>query len=227
MKRPTFLLLVLALLLASSPAPAKKKEKHVLPDFVLKAQTVVVVIQPDAAEPLIDPQANRKAQEEVEKALMRWGRFRLAIDTSTADLVITVRKGTGKVANPTISGGPIDTRPGTMETTDNQIRIGASKGRPPDASQNNDPIAQDNRTHTGAELGATDDSFQVFQGQLQYPLDAPPVWILTAKNALRPPDVTAVQEFRKAIEEAELAAKKKQPQQPGSPQAQPPAQKNP
>src|SRR6516162_4262720 len=86
---------------------AKKKEKQVLPDAVLRAQTVFVVIQPDAKEPLTEPNANLKAQKAVEEALMKWGKFRLALDT-TADIVISVQKGTGKVMSPTISGGPVD-----------------------------------------------------------------------------------------------------------------------
>src|SRR5271165_4331638 len=118
------LLLASVFILISASAPAKKKEKTVLPEVVLRAQTVLVVIQPDAGEPISDPAANRKAQEQVEKALMTWGRFRLAVDASTADLVIAVKKGSGKVANPTISGGPVDNRPVILETTDNQIRIG-------------------------------------------------------------------------------------------------------
>src|SRR6266436_2610761 len=116
-------------------ASAKKKEKVLLPDYVLKAQTVVVLILPDTGEQMNDPFANRKAQEEVEKAIMKWGRFRLAQEAFTADLVIGVRKGTGKIANPTISGGPVDTRPGTSETTDSQIRVGVQHGRPPDGTQ--------------------------------------------------------------------------------------------
>jgi hypothetical protein len=63
-------LLASVFLLATNPALAKEKEKPVLPDFVLKAQTVLVLIQPDAGEPLTDPLANRKAQQEVEKAMM-------------------------------------------------------------------------------------------------------------------------------------------------------------
>jgi hypothetical protein len=85
-------------------ASAKNNEKVLLPDYVLKAQTVVVLILPDTGEPMNDPFANRMAQEEVEKAIMKWGRFRLMQEAFTADLVIGVRKGTGKIANPTISG---------------------------------------------------------------------------------------------------------------------------
>jgi len=89
----TGITMALALALAAGMGSAKKKEKVLLPDFVLKAQTVVVLILPDAGEPMNDPFANRKAQEEVEKALMKWGRYRLTQDASTADLVIGVKKG--------------------------------------------------------------------------------------------------------------------------------------
>ena len=126
-------LVVTALIgMSAGIAIAKKKEKAYLPDYVLKAQSVLVVIMPDTGEPLDDSSANRKAQEEVEKALMKWGRYRLALDANTADLVIGVRKGTAKLANPTVSGGPVDSRPASVETTDNQVRILAQQGRPTD-----------------------------------------------------------------------------------------------
>ena len=131
---------------------------------------------------------------------MKWGRYRLALDKYTADLVIGVRKGTGKAANPTIKGGPADTRPGTIETTDNQIRIGAQQGRPPDLTRQGTPPEP---THAGMEAGAEDDTFVMFQGGgLQYPLDNAPVWRCIAKNGLKSPRVEAVEEFRKAVEES-------------------------
>jgi hypothetical protein len=102
-------------LLVGAVAVGKKKERVTLPASVLKAQTVLVVILPESGEPVGDLTANQKAQEEVEKALMKWGRFRLAVDVETADLVIGVRKGTGKAAAPTVSGGPADNRPVTVE----------------------------------------------------------------------------------------------------------------
>src|SRR5258708_39502732 len=102
---------------AVAVASAKKKEKTHLPAYVLKAQTVLVVILPDSGEPIDDITENRKAQEEVEKAFLKWGRYRLALDTVQADLVGGVRKGTGKVANATLRGGPGDSRPGKTEST--------------------------------------------------------------------------------------------------------------
>jgi hypothetical protein len=212
-------LAVFAVAMTAGVASAKKKEKAVLPDFVLKAETVLVVILPDAGEPMTDPFANRKAQEEVEKALMKWGRYRLAIDANTADLVIGVRKGTGRAANPTINGGPVDSRPGTIETTDNQIRVGVQQGRAPSTTQTGDASGTggpSDRAQPGMELGAEDDTFKVFQGKVQYPVDTAPAWMFVAKDGLKAPGVAAVEQFRKAVEEAEkAAAQKKQQQQQG------------
>jgi hypothetical protein len=189
---------------------AKKKEKVYLPAYVLKAQTVLVVILPNSGEPMEDITANRKAQEEVEKAFMKWGRYRLALDADQADLVVGVRKGTGKVVNPTISGGPVDSRPGTIETTDNQIRIGVQQGHPPDVSDPTGSTGPNDRVHPGVAAGSAEDTFRVFQGGVQYPLDYAPVWQLTAKDGLKPPGVAAVEQFRKAVEESEKAAQAKQ-----------------
>lgn len=207
---------IIALAIAAAAAvSARKKEKVYLPDYVLKAQTVLVVILPDAGEPIDDPTANRKAQEEVEKAFMKWGRFRLALDATQADLVVGVRKGTGKIANPTISGGPVDSRPGTIETTDSQIRIGVQRGHPTDVTQSGSPAGSNgpnDRPHTGVQVGAAEDAFQVYKGGVQYPVDYAPVWKYIAKDALKPPSVVAVEQFRKTVEESEKAAQLKQQQ---------------
>ena len=204
--------MAVVLALAAGMATAKKKEKVLLPDFVLKAETVVVLILPDTGEPMNDPFANRKAQEEVEKALMKWGRFRLSQDASTADLVIGVRKGSDKIANPTINGGPVDSRPGTIETTDNQIRIGVKQGTPPNGPESGDASSPEGRASPGMEVGSSDDMFEVFRADIYNGHDAP-VWRYVAKDGLKPPSVTAVEQFRKAIEEAERAAAQKQKQQ--------------
>jgi hypothetical protein len=193
-----------------SVVSARKKEKVVLPMYVLKAQTVLVVILPNSGEPMDDITANRKAQEDVEKAFMKWGRYRLALDADQAELVVAVRKGTGKIAGPTINAGRVDSRPGTIETTDNQIRIGVQQGHPPDVSDPAGSAGPNDRVHPGVAVGQPEDTFQVFQSGLQYPLDNPPVWKLIAKDGLKPPEVAAVQQFRKAVEESEKAAQQKQ-----------------
>jgi hypothetical protein len=190
------------------PASAKDKKKPTLPEYVLKATTVLVVVNPDPGEPLDEPMANRTARENVEKALMEWGRFRLIMDGAESDLVIAVRTGSGKMMRPTVSGGPIDNRPGVGQTTDSTIRIGGQQGTPPPMT---DPSVGQNRPRMGNEIGPSEDMFEVHQGGVTYPLDSPPVWRYVAKDCLRAPKVSAVEEFRKAIADAEKPQPPKKP----------------
>jgi hypothetical protein len=202
-------LILLAALLAN-PANAKDKNKSSLPEYVLRATTVLVVVSPDAGEPLDQPMANANARENVEKALMQWGRLRPVLDGQESDLVIAVRTGTGKMVRPTVKGGPIDNRPGAIQPVDGGIRIGGQQGRPPSAS---DPGtgSQNTGPHISNEVGASEDTFEVYRGGVQDPLDSPAVWRYIATDCLRPPKVSAVEEFRKAMADAE------KPQQPKKP----------
>lgn len=180
-------------------AKPKHKKEVTLPDFVWQARTVAVMILPGSPEPADDPLANHKAQENVEDALLKWGRFRLEMEPSVADLVIEVRKGSGKIANPTISHGPMDAPPGTIEATDDTIRVGVQQRRP-----TNEPPAP------GVEVGGSDDVFQVFVAG-----SSAPIWKYVSKDGLKAPGMLAVGKFREAVEEAEQTAKQKQqPQKP-------------
>jgi hypothetical protein len=192
------------------PAAPKDKNKRVLPEDVLRARTVLVVIDSDAGEPLDQPQANAMARDSVEKALLEWGRFDLVLPGQPTDLVIAVRTGNGKAMQPTIKGGPIDQRPGYGQSTDSSIRIGGQQGQPPPLQ---DPsMAPPNRgPHTSNEVGPSEDMFAVYRGTGQYPLDSPAVWRYIAKDCLREPKVAAVEEFRKAIAEAEKPQPSKKP----------------
>src|SRR5579863_9138369 len=122
---------MLLLLLCCTFAAGKDKKKIILPADVLRAETVLVVIDPDAGIAADAPLANKMARDDVERALMKWGRFRLANDASNADLIITVRRGSGKVAQPTIGGVPSNDRPVIFQPTDSGGRIGGSRGTPP------------------------------------------------------------------------------------------------
>lgn len=193
-----FSLLLLATLLAV-PANAKDKKKSSLPEYVLRASTVLVVVSPGAGEPVDNPMANATARENVEKALMEWGRLRPVLDGEESDLVIAVRTGSGKMMQPTIKGGPIDNRPGVAQGTDSSIRIGAQQGHPA-----GDPsMGPQNGPHMSNEIGPSNDMFEVYRGGIQDPLDSPAVWRYIAKDCLRAPNVSAVEEFRKAMAEAE------------------------
>lgn len=182
-------------------AAGKDKKKILLPNDVLNAQTVLVVIDPDAGVDIEAPNANRAAQEDVEKALMKWGRFGMAVDASTADLIIVVRKGNGKIAQPTIGGVPVNNRPVILEPTDSGGRIGGHSGTP---SQAGDPTnSQPSDPHEQVEVGPAQDMFVVYRGKRDNPLDTPSVWRYVASGALRSPDVPAVDAFRKLIMAAE------------------------
>src|SRR5260370_16084541 len=109
---------VFILLVSCLSAFGKDKKKVLLPTDVLQARTVLVVVDPDAGLVVQDPNGNRNAREDVEKALMKWGRFSMAMDASNADLIITVRKGYGKMAQPTIGGVPINDRPVVLQPTE-------------------------------------------------------------------------------------------------------------
>ena len=51
--------------------------------------------------------------------------------------------------------------------------------------------------------------FEVYRGGVDYPLDAAPVWRYIAKGALNEPQVAAVEQFRKAIDESEKQRQQK------------------
>ena len=199
------LLAVTAIILCSALASAKKKA--ILPADVLRARTVAVIIDPSAGADIRDPNANRVARADVEKALDQWGRFTLVQDGSTADLVITVRKGNGKLIQRTIGGTPINGTPpvsgdSTSTPTQSTTRAGV---RWPSGNPNSNPEPQ-------IEAGSPQDMFVVYRGSKDdpywSPLDAPPVWRYSGIDALASPSVPAVEVFRKLIadSEKELAA---------------------
>lgn len=196
---------LLSLLLIVQLAVAKKK-KQTLPDVVLNAETVSVIIDPDAGESLTNPTANRDAQENVEKAFTTWGRFRLQMEPETADLIVVVRKASR--GGPSIHNSPADNRPVILQPSDGNIRIGAQQGRAPGSQYPGAGIPEDNGPHIGNDTGSSADSFAVYRGGTSDPSESAPVWRYVAKNSLNAPDVTAVGEFRKAIEESEKQRQK-------------------
>ena len=185
---------------------AKDKNKNNLPSYVLNAHTVFVMTEPDAGAPLTDLTGNKKALDDVERAISRWGWLTLVTDAQTADLIITIRKGHGKIVEPTIGGGPINDRPVVVQSTDNSVRV-AGRGRQPEPQDPSlDP--QNPSIHPQTEMGSPNDSFTVYQGRVEHPLDRAPVWRYIHAEGLRGPAVPAVTRFREAVEEAQRQAQK-------------------
>jgi hypothetical protein len=201
--------LPLILLLASLiPFAHAKDKKKILPAYVLQARTVLVVIDPETGISLANPNENQIAREDVERALVSWGRFTPVMDAQTADLVISIKCGHGRAVNPTIGGVPND-RPVLVQPNDSGIRIGAQHG-------NNTPVTDPGvesppTPRPQTEIGPSDDMFSVYRGQVEYPLDSSPVWRYVAKDALRSPSVPAVEQFRKVIQETEKQLSQKNP----------------
>ena len=202
------LLAITAIILCSAVAPAKDK---ILPVDVLRARTVLVVVDPTAGVDARDPNANRAAREDVEKALDQWGRFTLVQEASTADLIITVRRGNGKFIQRTIGGTPINGTPPvsggttttpTQTTTRAAVRLGP--GNPNDPSSAG---TQPSTPEPQIEAGSPQDMFVVYRGSngspYWSPLDTPPVWRYSSKDALESPSVPAVEVFRKLIAKSE------------------------
>jgi hypothetical protein len=207
MAKRAFALVVGSLLIASIGF-AKDKAKSTLPAYVLTARTVAVVIDPDAGISIDDPQANRVAQQDVETALLNWGRFDPHIGTQDADLIIVVRRGHGQFVDRTISDPRQGDRPGAINSTDDGLAIGVQHGPPPPLSGGPIDASTAGQPHTQSEIGGSEDSFTVYKGGVENPLDTPAVWRYVGKDGLRPHSVPAVEQFKKAVAEAEKAAAK-------------------
>ena len=204
------LLAVTTILLCSALAPAKDKKKTILPADVLRARTVLVIVDPTAGVDARNPNANRAARAEVEKALDQWGRFTLVQEGVTADLVITVRKGNGKLVQPTIGGTPINgIPPVTGGTTTSPTQTTSRAGVRWGTGNPNDPSnagTQPSTPEPQIEAGSAQDMFVVYRGSKDpnwSPLDSPSVWRYSRKDALASPSVPAVEVFRKLIAESE------------------------
>jgi hypothetical protein len=160
--------------------------------------------------PLADLQENRRARLEVQTALLKWGKYQVVQDASTADLIVVVRKGR---AQSTTIGGTKDPAPVIVDPVGSGVNISIHRGENPPLSRTNPP-PQTSHPRVGTEVGSAEDLLEVYRGRTPlagdasrnptaYPLDEPPVWFYTAKDALKSPKIDAVAKFRKAVETAE------------------------
>jgi hypothetical protein len=201
--------LLVAVLGFSTSGFAKDKNNAILPAYVLSARTVAVIIDPGAGISIDDPRANDVARADVEAALRTWGRFEPVQTGLPADLIIVVRRGHGRLVDSTIHD------PRQNDPMSPVGGIGAENSRPPtqpgsvsNPGSISNPGATNDRPGPQTEIGGADDSFVVYRGDVDKPLDTSPAWRYTASDALQPHSVPAVDKFRKAIAEAEKAATK-------------------
>jgi hypothetical protein len=191
------------------PLSAKEKQpKSPMPFTVLKAKTIAVVIDPDAGRSVRNPQGNETAQRDVETALGNWGRFQTTMSYLNADLIIVIRKGTGRMVDETIPDPRQNGRVGTTEPLDNGVYVGAQHGAQPNPTSRPSKTEPRPTTPVQTEVTTPDDTFFVYMGGSDTPLDDTPVWKYIAKDGLKSPSVPAVVAFRKAFAETEQAASK-------------------
>jgi hypothetical protein len=204
MPKRTLILFAVALLATCGFA---KDKKHTLPGYVLQAHTVAVIIDPSAGVSMEDPRANEIAQKAVETALLNWGRFQPTFSRQSADLIIVVRKGNGRLANETIPDARQNNRAGAITPMDNGVSAAGQHGSQPNIS--NDGLGPtQGPARPQMEVGEADDSFLVYEGGVENPLDSSPAWRYVAKDGLSSDTVPAVAAFRKAVADAEKAAAK-------------------
>jgi hypothetical protein len=220
-RRPS--LIGLALIL-TAPLWGKNKEEKTLPIYVLTARTVAVIVDPQAGVDVEDPRANQVAQKDVETAVANWGRFEMVMRPEAADLVIVVRKGHGRLVNETIPDSRQNNRAGVINPTDNGLQVGVQHdGAPPNvgsmpgSTPNEQPASGTTQIRIPQqqgpqmELGGMEDSFAVYQGGRSGSMLGPPAWRKDEKDGLRSHKVPVVDEFRKAVAEADKAAAAKKP----------------
>jgi len=190
-----------SLVLLSVSMSAKDK-KSTLPEALLQARYVAVIVDPEAGVSLTHPSENTDARTDVESALSRWGRFTPTLDTHFADLIIVLHKG-GRGLKPTVGGVPNES-PGSIWPGDRDVsvRIG---GTPP--ALGSDEQGRKGGPTERTEISNGDDVFSVYLGKTDHPLDFSPLWKYSSPDALRHSSVPAVEKFRKAIEQAEKAKK--------------------
>jgi hypothetical protein len=132
-----------------------------------------------------------------------WGRFNVVTDTQTADLIVAVRK--AHASGSTVRNAPADTiiYPPTRQPSSRQPPLTPPLTHPPlEGSARTGP-------HISNEAGPSEDTFEVYLGRIEYPLEAAPLWRYMAKDALTGPEVRAVEQFRSAIDESEKQRQQK------------------
>jgi hypothetical protein len=216
MQRRLCVVLVLGMLAVAGGFPkdgfAKNKNDKVVPEYILHAHTVAVVIDPEAGMSVEDPRANMVAQKDVEEALLHWGRFVPVTSMQGADLVIVIRRGHGRVVDETVNARPQTNAVGVINPMDNGSSAGMQRGIPPGGTGSGFPDAS-RREPAGSQMeaGGVDDSFVVYDGGSKSPLSGPVGWRYAARDGLRSHNVPAVEEFKKAVIAADKAAAAKNP----------------
>jgi hypothetical protein len=219
MGKRVFAVLAVCVLVASG-ALAKDKKTKELPEYILHARTVSVIIDPAAGQAVEDVHANLMAQQDVMTALASWGRFEPVSANRGADLVIVIRKGQGRLVDTTTNDPRQGDRTKVVSPLDTGSSIGAQNGRQPDGwgTGVHDAGSLD-PAHPQMDVQGVNDSFMVYKGDVDHPstLASSVGWSYVMRDGLRPHSVPAVDEFKKALAAADKAAAAAEKAQPRTP----------
>lgn len=181
----------LLLALAATGFAQKNKKKSEIPQSVVVAQFVYVTSFHGDRFDRRTTYEDRQAITNVEEAVQKWGRYRIALRPDEADIMLVVRPGEMAASHMGV-GIPIDVG-GT--------RIGTTPSGTP--------------TSTGPNIGAggdisnaPDDMLLVSLRAVEPANEASFVWRRSQHNGLFGRNPGLLQEFRKQVEEAEKQAKK-------------------
>jgi hypothetical protein len=211
MRRRIALALLATLTISGFASAKEKQKKSPLPLTVLNAKTISIIIDPEAGRSIENPLGNQTAQKDVEAAILKWGRFQPMLATQGADLIIVLRKGSGRLTDATIPDPRNNSRPGSITPSDDGISAGGQRGNQPGLSNRPPQMQPQDTSGTQAEISNPEDSFLVYDGRTNAPLDSPAIWRYIAPDGLRPHSVPAVDAFRKAVAETEKIAASKNP----------------
>lgn len=201
-----------SVLLAAAASAQQQPISQTYQRDILEARTIAVVAySPQAAS---DSEENELSRLEVQQAMQKWGKYQVVADAGAAALIVVVRKGHAQAAT---IGGPAGGPPVVVGSVDSGVNISVHRGQNQPLSRT-DSSQESSQPRLGSEVGSPDDLLEIYRGRQPlpgdgsrnpspYPLDEPPVWTYTARDALRSPKLEAVTEFRKAVE----AAEKKKP----------------
>lgn len=165
-------LLALVVLLAAQTLVAK--DKVIMPEVIRNATYVfVTTYDGDIFSPRVVPE-DRQAIADVQRAIEKWGRYKLVYSAHEPELILVVRTGRLVESRVGLQNGPT-------------VGPGGAPGGPAQS--------------VGAEVGDPQDTLEVFLAPAHIETDIP-LWKGRAVNGLKATDMPLMKEFRDKVEAA-------------------------
>ena len=156
----------------------KAEDKNPIQAVVKNATYVMVTTYSgDIFSPDVSPD-DRRAAQNVQDAIQKWGRYKLVYNRGDADLILVVR--TGRLAE--VKGG---------------VQVGTQRV--------GDTTSRSHGSAIGGEVGDPQDTLEVYMASRG--INGPPLWRGRAQGGLKAPEMQLVKEFRSKVEAPEKKKK--------------------